>query len=103
MSGDGDQRACGLPDPDTVGAIGVALPGDSGGPVLDEQGRAVEVLVSVELGLSTISSPGPIGITRLTRQVDQAERVTASTLRCRPPRSCRRTSQSNRPGGLVPP
>ncbi len=89
----------GLPDPDTVGAIGVALPGDSGGPVLDEQGRAVEVLVSVELGLSTISSPGPIGITRLTRQVDQAERVTASTSRCRPPRSCRRTSQSNRPGG----
>lgn len=73
--------ALGMPDPDVVAATGVALPGDSGGPVLDEQGRAVGVLVNVGPQLSdallSLESldVGLIGITRLTPQVEQAERV----------------------------
>lgn len=67
--------ALGMPDPDVVAATGVALPGDSGGPVLDEQARAVGVLVSGGVGPNPLSNPGIIGITRLTPQVEQAERA----------------------------
>ena len=73
--------ALGLSDPDVVAATGVALPGDSGGPILDEQGRAVGVLVNVgpqlSDGLLSLESLdiGLIGITRLTPQLEQAERA----------------------------
>ncbi len=69
----------GLPDPDTVAATGVSVQGDSGGPVLDEQGRAVGVLVTggaqltdALLSLESLDT-GIIGITRLTPQLEQAE------------------------------
>ncbi|HEV2808819.1 MAG TPA: trypsin-like peptidase domain-containing protein [Acidimicrobiales bacterium] len=65
----------GLRDPDTVAATGLALPGDSGGPVLDEQGRAVGVLSAIGLGAVETSGPGPLLITRLSPQLEQAERA----------------------------
>lgn len=65
----------GLRDPNTVAATGFALPGDSGGPVLDEQGRAVGVLTAIGLGAVETSGPGPILITRLSPQLEQAERA----------------------------
>jgi len=59
--------ALGLSDPDQVQAWGVSLPGDSGSPVLTDDGRAVGVLVTLGVDPS-----GPIGITRLGPQLDLA-------------------------------
>lgn len=71
----------GLPDPDSVAATGVSVQGDSGGPVLDQQGRAVGVLVTggpqltdALLRLEALDT-GIIGISRLTPQLEQAERA----------------------------
>ncbi len=57
-------------NPNTVLAHGAAAPGDSGGGVLSEDGKAVGALVS--LG---VNPTGFIGITRLAPQVAQAEQV----------------------------
>ena len=64
----------GLSDPNTVAATGLALPGDSGGPVLDEQGRAVGVLTAIGLGAEA-DGLGLLVITRLSPQLEQAERA----------------------------
>ncbi len=71
--------ALGMPDPDHVFATGLVLPGDSGGPVLNEQGEAVGLVVStgLHLGDSLVSGDGLdvglVGITRLTPQLERAE------------------------------
>ena len=65
----------GLPDPDLVRATGVSVQGDSGGPVLDEQGRAVGVLVGVGTPSAVGLAPDLLLITRLSPQVRQAERA----------------------------
>lgn len=64
--------AADLSDPDVVTARGLVLPGDSGGPALDDQGRAVGSLLGVTL---VGTGAGEILITRLTPQLEQAERA----------------------------
>jgi hypothetical protein len=71
--------ALSLIDPDEVFLTGLATPGDSGAPVLDPEGRAVGVLVTVGLLLGGIgtggSELGTVGVTRLAPQLRQAERA----------------------------
>lgn len=64
-------------DRDSVGAIGIAAPGDSGSPVIDDRGRAVGVLT--ELGGETL--PHPVGIRRIGFALLRAEAVLGIDLR----------------------
>lgn len=63
-----------------VGALGVAVPGDSGAPFISEDGRAVGVqsfvgwLFGDEIGVNGFS-PGNVGIYRLGPQLDVAEKA----------------------------
>lgn len=71
--------AFGLPDPDHVYAVGVAVPGDSGSAVISADGRAIGVLVTVGahgIGLDQGGiDTGDIGITRLGPQLARAEEI----------------------------
>lgn len=66
--------ALGTPDPDQVTSFGLIAPGDSGGPVVDDQGKAVGV--NVAIGVSVGTDPGVQIITRLAPQLQRASAVT---------------------------
>ena len=60
-----------------VGAVGVATWGDSGGPAITADGRALGVVVTI--GNVSIS-PGTVGISRLDFVLPDAERAIGTTL-----------------------
>ena len=73
--------ALGMPNQDHLFATGLVLPGDSGGPVLDEAGRAVGVVVTTGLhppsDLQSLVAldgldAGLVGITRIGPQIERA-------------------------------
>ena len=71
--------ALSMNDPDEIFLSGVATPGDSGAPVLDTEGRAVGVLVTVGALLGGIGTDGidagTVGVTRLQPQLQRAREV----------------------------
>lgn len=71
--------ALSMTNPDQIILTGVATPGDSGAGVLDQQGRAVGVLVTVGALIGGIGSEGidagSIGVTRLPPQLQRARQV----------------------------
>lgn len=67
--------ALGLPDPDHINALGVALPGDSGSGMMSSDGRAVGVLVTLGIGTEA-GQFGDVGITRIAPQIKRASAVT---------------------------
>lgn len=76
--------ALGMPDPDHVFAVGLALPGDSGAGVISADGGAVGVLVTLGVAIGTIGTTGvdagTVGITRLGPQVARASEVLGTAL-----------------------
>lgn len=74
--------AYGMRNKDEVTAVGVVIPGDSGGAAISSDGRAVGVVVSI--GASFSASPlggGTVGITRLKPQIERAEQVLKQRIR----------------------
>jgi hypothetical protein len=75
--------ALGMPDPDVVSALGLALPGDSGSPVVTSDGEAVGVLVSVGIGTGGLglsgADVGDVFVTRLAPQLTHASTKTGVT------------------------
>lgn len=74
--------AYGMRNVDEVTAMGIVIPGDSGGAAISSDGRAVGVVVSI--GASFSASPlsaGTVGITRLTPQIQRAEKVLKQRIR----------------------
>lgn len=71
--------ALGMPDPDHVYGLGAVVPGDSGGGIQSDDGRAVGVIVTTGVhsgGLGTSGADaGTMGVTRLAPQVARAESV----------------------------
>lgn len=70
--------ATNLSSPDHVYAQGVVVPGDSGGGVIDDTGRAVGVIVTTGAHTSGLAAPtddGAMGITRLQPQVARAAKL----------------------------
>jgi hypothetical protein len=67
--------ALGLPDPDHINALGLAVPGDSGSGVMSSDGRAVGVLVTLGVGTEA-GQVGDVGITRIAPQIKRAAAVT---------------------------
>lgn len=73
-----------MPDRDHVYANGLAIFGDSGSGVIDDQGRAVGVLVTIGVHTSqigTTTDAGTVGITRLAPQQQRAANQLGITLR----------------------
>lgn len=74
--------AYGMRDKNEVTALGVVIPGDSGGAAISSDGRAVGVVVSI--GASFRAQPltfGTVGITRLAPQLARAEQVLKQRIR----------------------
>lgn len=71
--------ALSMSDPDEVFLTGLAAPGDSGAGVIDAQGRAVGVLVTVGVHNGGLGSGGvelgTIGVTRLAPQLERARQA----------------------------
>ena len=67
--------ATNVASPDHIYAHGIVIPGDSGGGVIDDAGRAVGVLVTTGLQSTRISDTGTVGITRLQPQLARAAKV----------------------------
>lgn len=77
--------AFGMPDPDHVFSQAAAAPGDSGGPVTTTDGRAVGLVVTGGVHVSSAGTrgvdAGVIGITRLGPQLDRASQSLGERLR----------------------
>lgn len=68
--------AYGMRDPDEVTALGVVIPGDSGGPAITSDGRAIGVVISI--GVNFSAQPlggGTVGLTRIAPQLARAGQV----------------------------
>jgi len=68
--------AYGIPDPDEVDALGVVIPGDSGGPSITSDGRALGVVITI--GVTFRADPlggGTVGISRIQPQLNRAALV----------------------------
>jgi hypothetical protein len=76
--------AFGMPDPDHVFGEGAVVPGDSGSGIISSDGRAVGVIVTTGIHSSSIGTSGidagTMGVTRITPQVNRAERVLGTQL-----------------------
>lgn len=66
--------ALGTSNPDQIFGLGVIAPGDSGSPVVDDQGRAVGV--NVAIGAAVGTEGGVQIVTRLAPQLARAESLT---------------------------
>jgi hypothetical protein len=77
--------ALNLTEQDHVVANGIAVPGDSGGPVTSRDGRAVGLLVSGGVWVGAIGTPTPevgtVDVIRLGPQVDRAASMMSERLR----------------------
>ena len=76
--------ALGMPEPDHVFAVGLALPGDSGSGLMSADGGAVGVVVTLGLQTGSIGlggvDAGTMGSTRLRPQLAQAQERLGITL-----------------------
>ena len=76
--------ALGTPSPDHVQAVGVVVPGDSGGPMISPDGRALGVVVAVGVAFGGIGGEGleagPVLVTRIAPQEARAEQVLRTAL-----------------------
>lgn len=71
--------ALGMTDPNEVYALGLIAPGDSGGPVVDADGKAIGVNVAVGASVGFPSGTGVQVITRLAPQLAKAKQKTGIT------------------------
>lgn len=77
--------ALGMPEPEEVWAVGVAIFGDSGSPVISDDGRAVGVVFafgeSTRIDVSELwATWGDVGIVRLAPRLSRAEEVLEMSL-----------------------